>query len=299
MNQDNVIEQYLQQLCNMGLTEDMIEMYRKQMSQYNEIANNWTSQLSAFNSNIQQLNHFFSGDHNVQQNVPVQPAIKLNHDSALTDEEKWVIACGADIAFANEEYLDDITTGMGQAENRQGLSEWWDIDSPEELVDMINWLREEGHRFQYDTVWQAIKTVSVKESKAFLREYVITNQLQESVIIGHLRNMRDTLELFHENNLIDEYTEPEMLIWDYARIINLARAGYDAGYISGDEALEIIMSCKAPIKSTYNSWKHLSLSYQFARCIWNGVDKDAFEKLQKGMQLLLTNEDSPWVRFSW
>ncbi len=51
--------------------------------------------------------------------------------------------------------------------------------------------------------------------------------------------MRDALELFQEQKLIAPDFQPEMLIWDYARVINLSRGGVDAGYISKEEALEI------------------------------------------------------------
>jgi len=56
-----------------------------------------------------------------------------------------------------------------------------------------------------------------------------------------------------------------MLIWNYARIINMTRGSIDAEYLSREEALDIIMRCANPIRNMYTSWKQLSLSYQFAR----------------------------------
>ncbi|HVK48886.1 MAG TPA: DUF1266 domain-containing protein, partial [Pseudobacter sp.] len=178
-------------------------------------------------------------------------------------------------------------------------SQWWDIDSKEELLEMLEWLFTEGHRIQYDTIWQAMNTVSIKESKAFLRENVANNEEEEELLLQRLRNMRDALELFQENKLIAADTQPEMLIWDYARIINLSRGGFDAGYITREEALSTIMRTVDPIKKMYNSWKQLSVSYQFARCVWNGIQPEEFQDMMLGMEVLLTDPQSPWVTLKW
>jgi hypothetical protein len=104
------------------------------------------------------------------------------------------------------------------------------------------------------------------------------------------------MELFNEHNLLNKDIQPEMLIWDYARIINLSRAGFDAGYLTREEALDTIMRCTNPIRTMYSSWKQLSVSYQFARCVWNSIEKDDFQDMMAGMEVLLTDADSPWVK---
>jgi len=288
MNQENPTEQYLQQLRKMGFNEDMIEMYRKQMTQYVNPANDWATQMNE------------QGDLNDSIGEEEDTAtIHLNPDADLTTQEKWAIACGADLAFANGQYLNDVTTGLGKTLCRQLLSEWWDIDSKEELLDTIQWLREEVHRLQYDTICQALNTVSMKESKEFLRAYAIANEQDEDTVMERLRNTRDALELFRKEQLIGNTTQPDMLIWDYARIINLSRGGYDAEYINREEALELIVACVPAFKSSYRSWAELSISYQFARCVWNGVDIDSFQALRNGMDTLLSDADSPWVLLPW
>lgn len=295
MNQ-NAIEQYLQSLKAMGLNDEAIAMYRQQMEQSIQASNQWASQLNQFGQNIQQFNAMFTGD-NSDDNVPADAqGLLLNPDSTLTPEEQWAIACGADLGLLNGQYLNDLTTGFTKQECRELLSEWWDIDSKEEVLDTIDWLFREGHRIQYDIIWQAMNAISIKESKAFLREHVATNQLEEETALQRLRNMRDALELFREHELIGEDTQPEMLIWDYARIINLSRGSFDAGYLSREEALGIIMRCVEPIRKMYSSWEQLSVSYQFARCVWNGIDEDIFEDMMAGMQVLLTDPNSPWVK---
>ncbi|RBL92433.1 DUF1266 domain-containing protein [Chitinophaga flava] len=294
MNSQQYMQMYWQQLKNMGLNNDALEMYRQQMEQA------MNGSLNPFNENLKQFNQFFTGDDADEEALCREPeAVRLNPASLLTSEQQWAVACGADLAFLNGQYLNDISTGITRHECRQLLSEWWDIDSTEELTEMFDWLRDSGHRIEYDIILQALNSVSMKESKAFLREYIIANELEEAVVMERLRNTRDALELFRKKQLIYDKLQPDMLIWDFARIINLARAGFDAGYISYEQALQEIMECVPAIKRTYSSWKHLSLSYQFARCVWNGVEEDSFQALQNNMDYLLQATDSPWVLLPW
>ena len=210
------------------------------------------------------------------------------------------MACGANLAYANGQYLNELSTGLDKRTCRDLLSEWWDIDSKEELADMISWLRDEGHRFQFDTIWQAISTVSMKESKQFLKDYVASGAQDEEVVLQRLRNMRDALEAFKEDGLLaGDNTVPDMLIWDYARLINLCRAGFDAGYMEKENALQQITAAAAEIAGHYPSWKELSVAYIFARYVWGGDNNGEYQEFKEGMQVLLADEASPWVTLPW
>lgn len=292
MNQQNAIEQYLQQLKAMGMNDEAIEMYRKQMEQSIQMSNQWASQLNQFSQNMQQFNSMFTGDTGTPQNEKKL----INPASTLTPEQQWAIACGADLAFLNGQYLNDLSTGFTKQDCRDLLSQWWDIDSKEEVLETIEWLFAEGHRIQYDIIWQAMNAISIKESKAYLREYIVSSQIEEEAAMQRLRNMRDALEIFREHQLIGNDTQPQMLIWDFARIINVTRGSFDAGYLTREEALEIIMRCVEPIRNMYTSWKQLSVSYQFARCVWNGIEDGDLEDMMANMNMLLTDAESPWVK---
>lgn len=296
---NNAIEQYLQGLKAMGLPEETIALYKKQLEQSMQFSNQWASQLNQFGQHMQQFNTLFNEENGDAGPYDATPAILLNPESQLSNQELWAIACGADLALLNDQYLNDLTTGFSRPECRNMLSQWWDIDSKEEAHDTIFWLFNEGHRIQFDIIWQAMNTVSIKESKAFLREHVVKDEMEEETALQRLRNMRDALELFQERKLINKDTQPEMLIWDFARIINLSRSSFDAGYLTRSEAMDYVLRCVGPIRSMYSSWKQLSVSYQFARCVWNGIDEEEFEDMMEGMNLLLTDANSPWVKMPW
>jgi hypothetical protein len=111
--------------------------------------------------------------------------------------------------------------------------------------------------------------------------------------------MRDALELFQEQKLIAPDFQPEMLIWDFAMVINLSRGGVDAGYITKEEALEIIDRCIDPVRKMYSSWKQLSVSYQFARYVWSDLEEEDCKEMMENMEILLTDPESPWVKMKW
>jgi hypothetical protein len=300
MNQQDDHEQYWEQLRNIGFSEEMIEIYKQKVQESARQTNDWAAQVGLLANNISQYNQLLAGDDADVNDADEEPlTILLHSHTRLSAAQQWAVACGADIAFVNRQYLNDITTGASRQDCRRQLSEWWDIDGPETLQEMIAWLRESGHRIEYDLIWQAINAVSMKESKTFLKEYIVTNELEEAVVMERLRNTRDALELFREKELISHSLQPDMLIWDFARIINLSRVGYDAGYLTYDQALEYMMGCVPAIRRTYTSWKHLSLSYQFARCVWNGVETGNFEALFSNMEYLLSAPESPWKHLAF
>lgn len=293
MDQQHYMEQ---QLRNMGLSEEAIAMYKQQLAHPASPAD-WPA---LYKDSVKQFNQLFSGDDaDVTDGDEHPPVIYLNQHSQLDAGQQWAVACGADVAFVNRQYLDDLSTGTGWEQCREQLLEWWDIGCTAALQEKLGWLQESGHRIEYDIIWQAINAVSMKESKAFLREHIATNELEEAVVMERLRNTRDALDLFRKRKLISEGLQPDMLIWDFARIINLSRLGYDAGYISYEQSNEYIQACVPLIKRTYTSWKQLSVSYQFARCVWNGVEIGSFDILRNNMEHLLTAPESPWVRLSF
>lgn len=231
--------------------------------------------------------------------VTVKDNIILNPESTLSNKEQWAIACGADIAFANEHYLNDLTTGITKHEWIKLLAHFWEIGSKSQALDTINWLFNEGHRMQFDIYWQAMNIISDEETIEFLWKNLVKDKNEEISALHRLRCLRQGLDVFKYFNLFDSDVIPSMLIWDYGKIINLTRGCYDAEYFSREEALDYIMRCAEPIRKTYNSWRQLSISYQFARYFWRGIDEEIFKKLLAGMHLLLTQSNSPWVKLKW
>jgi hypothetical protein len=284
MNPQISLEDYSQSLKAMGLSDETIAAYLKQMEQSSRFLSN----------NLAQFNSLFTG----YQPETNDYTIVNNPNSKLTRAQQWAIACGADLAFMNGQYLNDLKTGLTRQDCRTLLSEAWDIDSTEEALEKIEWLFREGHRLEFDTLWQAVNITTIKECKQFIRQHMAKNEQEEIAAMHYLRNLRDAIEVFKQHNLFDQ-TLPDMLAWDYSRIINLSRGCFDAGYFNSEVAMGYIMRSAREIRKTYKGWKQLSISYQFARYIWRGVDDEIFKQFLAGMQVLLTDPNSPWVLLKW
>src|SRR5688500_7784713 len=98
------IDKYIQSLKTHGFSEDMITNFLQHME------------------------------------VTVKDNIILNPDSTLSEKEQWAIACGADIAVANGQYLNDLTTGITKHEWAKLLSHIWEIENKDQALETINWL---------------------------------------------------------------------------------------------------------------------------------------------------------------
>ena len=285
MNPKENIDATIQHLKDQGFTDEAITLFLQQMEGASQF----------FNA---QADHF-QALYNSQGTSGEEEVILLHPETTLSRPQQWAIACGADVAFANGQYLNELTTGLAPKECRQLLSEYWDIDSTEEALETIHWLFKEGHRMDFDILWQAVNMVSIKKTKEILRKYIVKDKNEEAVAIHRLRNLQEALRVFKVHQLFDKDTLPNMLIWDYARIINLSRGCYDAGYITREEALNFIECAAGPIRKTYSSWRQLSISYQFAKYVWMGIDEDVFKQFLAGMNRLLTDANSPWVTLKW
>ncbi|MDF9827848.1 hypothetical protein M2103_001759 [Ereboglobus sp. PH5-5] len=294
--QEQQLDAYLKQLKAMGLTDEMIEAYKQQFAASMNAASQWNQNISQFTQNMQQFNELF-GDGDGDDDETGGSEITLSDKTTLTPDEQRAVACGADLCMLNDQYLNDLPTGLGKKNCRQLLSQWWDIDGREEMLETIARLQKTGHRGQFKIIAQAYTILDAKEGKRYLRED-LAGVMDEDVAVERLRNLRDGLEQFVEDGLISsEKKVPDMMVWDFARIINISRAGFDAGYLEREEALASIMDAAAKIRAAYGSWKEMSVAYQFARYVWTG--DDTYELMKANMDVLLSDPKSPWVTIEW
>lgn len=295
--QEQQLDAYLKQLKAMGLTDEMIEAYKQQFAASMKAATQWNQNVAQFAQNMQQFNGLFSDGDGDDDDETEGSEITLSDKTTLTPDEQRAIACGADLCMLNNQYLNDLPTGLGKKNCRQLLSQWWDIDGREEMIDTIARLQKTGHRQQFKIIAQAYTILDAKEGKRYLRED-LAGVMDEEIAVERLRNLRDGLEQFVTDGLLSsEKKVPDMMIWDFARIINIARAGFDSGYLEREEALAAITDAATKIRAAYGSWKEMSVAYQFARYVWTG--DDTYTQMKANMEVLLSDPESPWVTIMW
>lgn len=280
---DQEMEAYLNQMRAMGMDEDMIAAYRQQYEQSMKL--------------VSQIHHLTLDELGISvkaMSMELADAIPLAEDTDLTVAQQWGIACGADLAFMNDDLLNTLGNSDNKEDAQRILSEWWGVDARDELIETFSYLKASGHRLRFTIVDTALRMTDTAEAKAYLQEHVDDFE----TAVDWFRNMRNAYEQFTEDGFLQECAAlPNLLAWDYVRIINLCRNGIDAGYLNRPEALAIVMNVAKTLQENYSSWKDLSLCYQFGRYVWGGSDQ--YEILKSGMEKLLTDENSPWVKLDW
>jgi hypothetical protein len=202
-----------------------------------------------------------------------ESCFELSQNPSIDTNDQWAIACGADLAYYRGDILNDLTSDTDEDTCKEMLSEQWGIDNKKDFTEMAESLLDGRHSKIYRQLAEG------EEVEGFEEE---------------AENLEEALEVFEEDEMIEEDEIPDMLAWDLGRLINISRFAYDAKILNREEALHYIRKAAALMQKTYGSWKEMSVAYQLGRYTWGG--DDVYEELNDGMDDLLTEEDSPWVK---
>jgi hypothetical protein len=190
---------------------------------------------------------------------------------SINKSYQWAVACGADLIHARADIINDLTTGNDKDDIKPVLADSWGISTKKDFTEMAESLKKGRHSVIYH---------QVAEGKA------LENFEEEA------ENLKEAKKLFKNDKLTGDKI-PNMLIWDLGRLINISRFAFDAKIIDRAAALSYLKDAALLVKKNYQSWKELSVGYQFGRAVWGGLEE--YEELKEGMEQLLAEEDSPWV----
>jgi len=293
--QQQQIDAYLKQLKAAGVPDAAIAAAKAQFEASMKAAAQYMPSMSAM-PNMESLGGMISAaDINLSGEAEADE-IKLSPKTTLTPDEQRAVACGADVSLLNGQYLNDLATGISKERCVEMLSSAWGIDNRKDMLATIDRLQKTGHRAQFALLAQAAPKDTPRAIHAALQK--TGDDTDEDTIAERLANARAAQKQFTADALIKKGAKaPDMMVWDFARIINIARAGFDAGYLKRDEALAAITAAAAKIRETYKSWKEMSVAYQYARYIWGG--DDTYELMKLNMESLLSDKKSPWVTIKW
>jgi hypothetical protein len=143
---------------------------------------------------------------------------------------------------------------------------------------MMDWLANEGHRTAFKELHAALypategQGVSIPEDAVAVAPFVVRN---------HAR-----------------FKNGSLVAWDFARLINVARFGFTAGYLPEAEAWEVILKAAKELAIEYASWEELSDNYLLGFSYWqDGAEPDQF--LAEAANWLKTDPASPWQMLPW
>lgn len=294
-----------------GMTDEMLEMYRKQWAAMgldadamleqmkNSMAMVANAQSAAMSQAMQAANDASALQADPDFGFVFDDAPQINDESDITEARHFqAIACGANLAYLDNMYLNTLSSGKPQGQILAMLRNDWEINEREGLRSTIDWLMTDGHRLAFNRLMKKLKGIKQAEFASVVDS--IATELEEDFdsLMETATNAIAGQQLLRGRGLISADATPSILTWDLGRAINLCRWGYDAGFLEKPEALEIITACATMLKSSYQSWADLSAGYLLGFYVWSG-DEEELDDLVEGHELLLSHEKSPWVTLPW
>jgi hypothetical protein len=223
---------------------------------------------------------------------------ELPEDGTLSLHDRQYIACGANLAYLHGDRLDTLETDGDQDEIRGMLKREWHINSRDKLLNNIDWLFNHGHRVYFKPIWQILTTLPVRERQAALEKLQeeFTTKGDEISVDLYASNISDGYKHLREEASCFEGKKCKLdgLTWDLGRAINLCRWGYDAGFLSRDEAIAYIRKFGKELLHNYTTWTNLGENYLMGFAMWSG-DLDQLDELHGAHCDLLSEDSSPWV----
>lgn len=169
-----------------------------------------------------------------------------------------------ELASYNEELLIfPFTTEPDEAaESKSMLSSAWDINSKEDFLSAANDLLEKGHAVRYGAGLELLKNNGGAEAN--LSKLSLPENLSEAT----LKYMKDNYAKFEGHS---------MKAWDYARFVNNVNMGYSAGYITENEAYELLAKVVPLAQAAYDSWGAYYDDFLLGRELWsNGSNESEY-----------------------
>jgi hypothetical protein len=171
----------------------------------------------------------------------------------------WALATTAIIFEFNRHRHDllagRIATADGQESGRQLLSQWWSVNSRDDLLRMLNWLQFQGHRSEFDQLGRRLDALTDRQFATL-----------ETLAQRHPQTLNE-LQIARKNHEL--LGQKGILAWDLVRYIALCRWGYLTGYLSENEAWDRIMPAALRLQKTFDSWQDLQSNYLIGREYWS------------------------------
>ncbi|HET8578986.1 MAG TPA: DUF1266 domain-containing protein [Methylomirabilota bacterium] len=214
--------------------------------------------------------------------VPSFPISTGDTSKSLTAEQKgWALATSAILTERNQESHDLLggtqATNAEVARLKDTLQQSWGVRSRDDLLRTLVWLEAAGHRRRFESLGA---------------------NPSSQIDSGSDRELAHQVKVVRTNYA--RLGRKSLLGWDYGRFVSLCRWGYLVGYLSEDEAWQWIMPKTRKLQKTFDSWADLGENYLIGREFWS-LDETAIHgwRYRAAYQRLLTNPESPWVRFPW
>jgi hypothetical protein len=207
-----------------------------------------------------------------------------------------LLALGAPLSAHWRAYIDSLETGYSARELRSMLGNAWGVTDARSFASRVAELlsEEHSHRAGFDVVC------------AIYREY--PRERWDGALDaagGDPDELRELLERLDadwpklEAAGLARRTDLQRSVaaWDYSRVVSLARAAYDAGFISDAQAWQAIEQAAAAAREDNHSWPEFVASYLIGRTLWGG--DESIEHFVDVCGRMFADAASPWRTVPW
>jgi tetratricopeptide (TPR) repeat protein len=213
----------------------------------------------------------------------------LEYDAAHKEKDpakRWALGCSALLFMENKLGSKSLLGGLPErvVSQKRSLKSWWGVDDRTSLLAILKYQVREGHNFKWHEMCRAANSGMLTAAPA-------AGWQSQS-------DMDTKVELVKKYGTA--FGERGLSAWDLSRYICLCRWGYQCGYITEDEAWQLIMPVAAKIQATCKGWNYLGTEYLIGRRFWSNSQYLKSEKSYSWLKhRLLHSPDSTWVQFAW
>lgn len=209
----------------------------------------------------------------------------------LSDQQKqWCLAtCGVLTRINNDRF--DVLGGGDTSDkqingNMRSLQNSWGIKDKRTLMQSLKWLERGGDREEFDRMGARISAADPDQIERLYEVYE-----------------RDPNQTHRVDIMLTHYVglgDKGLLGWDYSRYVNLCSKGYAVGYLTEDQAWNLILPIAKTLQNTFDSWEDLGANYLIGREYWSlEYTTSEGDEFQDALDWLCAAPDSPWVTLPW
>lgn len=181
---------------------------------------------------------------------------KKENKREINDIIYWQNAVYAVLTYINSEnhnIVGGIKTNKKEAKNMQKrLLRWWNVNNREELINMIESLKGDGHNKQFVDIALDFQIPKYIHKQDFIeQELIYAKEGAEDIVLF----VYDTWQKERKDK-----DEP-IIAWDLGRAIYLCHAGYVSNYFGYEEALDMALELSLVLQSKFESWDEMFESY--------------------------------------
>ena len=177
--------------------------------------------------------------------------------------KEWLLGTGAIMARVNEgAKADPYQIGMHTREkdyvnaSRTVLRDFWGVSNREDLLAAIDNMASSGHSYQFDRDVALFKSLSLSAQNALLKNAKGPDAYMWPYVM----------------ELDKKWGKKSIRAWDWYRVATLCRWGYNAGYITIQEASKIFEPTAKNLRATFSSWDEATDNYLDGYAYWARID---------------------------